>query len=319
MQTRRPSLTLTFDLDEWYHCRWATGSQHSLWPDTAQLFRDVYRSDSPAGELIEPTAWLLEQLGTRGLRATFFVLGEVGRWYPHLIRRIAGAGHEIACHGMHHVDMTTRTERSFTDELAAARDILEDLAGKRVVGFRAPNFVVAPYLGRVLRRLGFTYDSSVCPAWSILRRDRYFAGATRHPYQASADDLSLPGHSGLIELPVSVQQGVALPGGTGIMARVVGRWWARSAIDCRLRKGSAMFYCHPYELTPAVQACWPKRLPWRVQLFLRRTGDYLRQFLIELMNRNDVDYVSAGELAHRIRAASSTLSAPTTAITEPAL
>ncbi len=297
---RRP-LALTIDLDEWYHCRWATGSGDALWPSTTALFRDVYRSDRPVGELIEPTEWLLARLAERGAKATFFVLGEVARWYPDLIRRIADGGHEIACHGMHHVNMTWETESYFASQLAQAKSLLEELTGRPVRGFRAPNFVVAPYLGRVLRKLAFSYDSSICPAWSVLRTGRRCAHAPREPYEPDIANLSTSGRSGLIELPIAMQAGVALPGGTGIMARVAGTWWARTALNYRLSRGSAMFYCHPYELTPAGESRWPAKLPLRARVFLRRTGDYLRRFLLELMDRRDVTHVTAGELAELAR------------------
>jgi len=303
MAANRPFLALTIDLDEWYHCRWATGSPRAIWSSTAQVFRDVYHADRPIGELVGPTQWLLARLGERRIRATFFVLGEIAQWYPDLIAQIAAAGHEIACHGMHHVNMTWYTEPCFTTQLRQAKAILEDLAGRSIVGFRAPNFVVAPYLGRVLQKLNFRYDSSVCPTWSVFRRGRRFGNAPRQPYEADVANLAQPGTSGLIELPIATPMGLALPGGTGIMARVAGARWARMAINYRLSGGAAMFYCHPYELTPARDARWPKDLPLRTRSFLRRTGDYLRRFLIELMDRQDVTHVPAGELAYSFRRA----------------
>jgi peptidoglycan/xylan/chitin deacetylase (PgdA/CDA1 family) len=48
------------------------------------------------------TERLLGVLGDRGVRGTFFVLGWVAERSPQLVRRIANAGHEIACHGYAH-------------------------------------------------------------------------------------------------------------------------------------------------------------------------------------------------------------------------
>src|SRR5581483_5395453 len=45
---------------------------------------------------------ILELLAAAAARATFFTLGWIAERYPQLVRRIAGAGHEIASHGCEH-------------------------------------------------------------------------------------------------------------------------------------------------------------------------------------------------------------------------
>jgi hypothetical protein len=46
-------VVLSVDVDEWYHCRWATGSPRSRWKDTAAFFRAHYGQDGPAGDMVE--------------------------------------------------------------------------------------------------------------------------------------------------------------------------------------------------------------------------------------------------------------------------
>src|SRR5690242_2187018 len=46
--------------------------------------------------------FLLDLFADKQVRATFFVLGRVACREPHLVRRIAAAGHEIASHGWDH-------------------------------------------------------------------------------------------------------------------------------------------------------------------------------------------------------------------------
>ena len=67
------------------------GSPRSRWKDTAAFFREHYGSDRPAGELIAPTRRILELFERRGVRGTFFILGEVATFYPELVREIAAA------------------------------------------------------------------------------------------------------------------------------------------------------------------------------------------------------------------------------------
>src|SRR6187200_280589 len=47
-------------------------------------------------ERLEPTTrWLLELLDRRGLKATFFVVGQIARHNPGLVRSMHAAGHEV--------------------------------------------------------------------------------------------------------------------------------------------------------------------------------------------------------------------------------
>src|SRR5437773_403727 len=114
-------VVLSVDLDEWYHCRWATGSPRSRWKDTATFFREHYHSEAPRGELVAPTRLILDLLDRHQVRGSFFILGEVAGFYPDLVREIGERGHEIGCHGFHHVDADLLGPEAFARELRRAR------------------------------------------------------------------------------------------------------------------------------------------------------------------------------------------------------
>ncbi len=50
----------------------------------------------PTEAVVRNTHRLLEAFAERGVRATFFILGEVAQTFPQLIRDIAAGGHELA-------------------------------------------------------------------------------------------------------------------------------------------------------------------------------------------------------------------------------
>jgi peptidoglycan/xylan/chitin deacetylase (PgdA/CDA1 family) len=137
---------LSVDLDEWFHSRrWTEGVQTRTVPDTQALFRKLYGTDVPPGDLIAPVRSLLALFARHKVTCTFFVLGEVAEWYPALVRDIAEHGHEIGCHGLHHVDMTVLGPEVFASQLAQAVDVLTTTSGQRPVGYRAPNLVYEPW------------------------------------------------------------------------------------------------------------------------------------------------------------------------------
>src|SRR5215210_7255030 len=101
-----------------------------------------FRIEAAAGLRIDPaleghygeraataTRWLLERRGERGIRATFFVVGQLARRDPALVRSIHRAGHEVASHGWDHRRVTEMTPASFREDVRLSRDTLEQAIG----------------------------------------------------------------------------------------------------------------------------------------------------------------------------------------------
>lgn len=113
---------------------------------------------------------IFDEYGTRG---TFFISTETVGATKSQILAIAKAGHEIASHGHDHnvkYDLLTREELAY--QAKTSKNILEDLTGKSVLGFRTPQFRKNEYTEEVLSECGYVYDSS---SVSISFRGRYAA------------------------------------------------------------------------------------------------------------------------------------------------
>src|SRR3982751_1829702 len=89
---------------------------------------------------------LLSLLGQNNVRGTFFVLGWIAQHQPAVVRAIAEAGHEIASHGFWHEKVTTLNQARFRADVRSSKQVLEDLIGLRVIGYRAPSFSIVPGL-----------------------------------------------------------------------------------------------------------------------------------------------------------------------------
>jgi peptidoglycan/xylan/chitin deacetylase (PgdA/CDA1 family) len=289
-------VVLSVDLDEWYHCRWATGSPRSRWKDTASFFRAHYGADRPAGELTAPTRRILELLARRGVRATFFILGEVATHYPELVREIAAAGHEVGSHGFHHVDIDLIGPDGFRDQLARGRDVLAQILGRPPVGYRAPNLLLRDFMIPILREHGFRYDASVCTSRSLLGKDFGHDHVARNPYRFR-ERFSRPDPTGdLVEIPIPTVPVLRLPAATGILTRVAGVGWTMWGLRDALATGDAQYYFHPYEMGPRPRL----DLSWRERLFLRRLGPWMERAvdrIVERLQGLGARFVTAGELA----------------------
>ena len=188
---------------------------------------------------------ILELLAARDLKATFFTLGWIAERYPQLVRRIVAQGHEVASHGYGHERASDLDEAAFTQDVTRSKQLLEDLTGQPVLGYRAPSFSIGVgnlWALDVLARNGYRYSSSIYP----IHHDHYgMPDSPRFAYRVS---------SGLLEVPVTTVRLMNrnLPSSGGgyfrLLPYAVSRWMLRR-VNQQDRE-PAVFYFHPWELDP---------------------------------------------------------------------
>jgi polysaccharide deacetylase family protein (PEP-CTERM system associated) len=190
---------------------------------------------------------VLDLFAEADVKATFFTLGWVAQRSPALMRRIADAGHEIASHGWDHARVHTLDRASFGTDIARAREVLQDITGVEVTGYRAPSFSIdhrTPWAYMELAAQGYAYSSSVAP----VAHDHYgWREAPRFAFNP------LPWHS-LVEIPVTTAMlaGRRVAAGGGGFFRVLPYAFSRWAIRQVNRQDQrpAVFYFHPWEVDP---------------------------------------------------------------------
>lgn len=145
----------SIDVEDWYHIL-------DL-PSTP----DLEKWDSLPSVVERNFLKLLDVLAEKNIRVTCFFLDWVARKFPQLVREASARGHEIASHGFAHRLVYAMTPDEFEQDLALSKSILEDIAGKPVLGYRTSGFSVTeetPWFFEKIVQAGYTYDSSVFPA-----------------------------------------------------------------------------------------------------------------------------------------------------------
>jgi peptidoglycan-N-acetylglucosamine deacetylase len=84
------------------------------------------------------TPRLLDMLKERNIKATFFVVGQLAKEYPNIIRRILAEGHEIGNHTFTHPTITGLSEERLKREIGGTHQALVDIAGYHTRLFRPP-------------------------------------------------------------------------------------------------------------------------------------------------------------------------------------
>ena len=189
---------------------------------------------------------ILELLAKAGARATFFTLGWIAERHPGIVRSIVDMGHELASHGSDHRRADGQTRGEFHLDVKRAKDVLEQLGGCEVKGYRAPSFSVSKqnlWAMEVLAEAGYSYSSSTYP----IAHDNYgIPEGPRFPFYPLANHKFL-------EIPVTSLRIFRRnwPCGGGGYFRLLPYALSEMALARVNREGrSCVFYVHPWELDP---------------------------------------------------------------------
>jgi polysaccharide deacetylase family protein (PEP-CTERM system associated) len=208
--------------------------------------------DSYTLRVEDNTRRILGMLDEFEIKATFFVLGWIAERCPALIKEIAGKGHEISCHGYGHELIYRIGPSAFRRDIHRAKQILEDLCGSKVNGYRAPSYSITKrsmWALDILIEEGFQYDSSIFPIY----HDIYgIPGASRFPGILLCQNGSIREFP-LTTLPIRLAGWqYRLPIAGGGYLRILPVWPIKLGIQKINREEGqpTVLYLHPWEVDP---------------------------------------------------------------------
>lgn len=213
------------DVEDWYQ---------SCYDFNAPISKRVFNN-------VEKCINILEELDIKG---TFFIQGLVAEQRPEVVKLIDSKGHEIASHCYSHKPIFSMPPDVFDEEVRLTNKLLEDLTGKKVEGFRAPDFSIfnsTDFAFEVLKNNGIKYDSSIFP----MRTRRYGnPGVSLGIYKDE--------RTGVIEIPITLASinKIKIPVAGGGYMRLLPYFLLDKAIkSVNKDKRPFVLYCHPYEFT----------------------------------------------------------------------
>ena len=257
---------LTFDIEEWYINLQKSGSKDK------NVEFDTYLDA------------ILTKLDENQLKATFFCVGEMGRLFPHVIRKIQNAGHEIGWHSNIHTWLNKMSVDECREDTRCAIDSLEQCIGSKVKSYRAPAFSIGAdniWAFQILSEYGIERDASVFP----LKRD--FGGfenfGQKQPCIICYNGLRLK------EFPVNTShlfgREIVYSGGGYF------RFYPYSIVNSLLERSPySMSYFHIGDLLPETQKVMSKQ---QYESYFKEKGTlltrYLRYFKSNIGKKNAFD------------------------------
>lgn len=225
---------MTVDLED-YFC----DLSFEKWPD--------YES-----RVVMTTQVLLDLFEKYKVTATFFTVGYIAEKFPEIIEKIVKNGHEIGSHSYSHLDIRKTTKDKFEKDLINSIQILEKIAGERIIGFRAPYFSLDQkhdWAYHVIKK-HLKYDSSIFPVRTPLYG---IPNAPRYPYNPSNSDITQNDEQEkFLELPPATYQLPLLgniPIAGGFYLRFLPYWLIRTGLkQINNDDHPAIFYIHPKDL-----------------------------------------------------------------------
>lgn len=230
------------------------------------------------------------------IRSTLFVVYDSIINIKDKIRDYISRGHRIALHGYDHTSPVNQDTDSFKKNTALAKTLLEEEFGIKIKGYRAPFFGMDDEHLRVIRELGFKYDSS-----------RLDFEAARHSGMLNMRSYKQVNKcvfhkNGFCEfgIPKHKYFGLNMPVGGGGYIRL-GYWpFIKDFLNSYIKKSDYyVFYLHPFELSKQKIPHIPHLKSYDQYYLSHGLNDYGAKIehIIKMLKHNGFEFVTFDEYA----------------------
>lgn len=224
---------LTFDIEEWY----------SLLINQ----KDCSIFESPKIKIESKIDIIIDICNEYNVKSTCFVLGRLAENKPNIVKKLSDNGHEIASHSYNHDLVYSMKPSEFKKDLIKSKNILEDITGKKVTGYRAPCWSInedcIEWYYKILEEIDIEYSSSIYPAKTYLYGIKGFPKKIHYPIIKGRE-------INVLEIPSSTINvlGMSIGFSGGFFLRFLPTWFINKIIYQKNKKNeNVVIYAHPRE------------------------------------------------------------------------
>lgn len=221
----------SLDLEEWTHLEYVK-----------DYVKDINSDQKFASKVIP----FLKKMAEEQVFMTVFVLSDVAKKDPELIKKIVSLGHEIACHGKEHDLVYNLTTEQFKTQTAEAKSIIDKITGQSLKGYRAPCFSMENEKLEVLWDLGFSYDAS----YIKFKEHKLYNVMSMDRFSKIESMIYKNGNHYEFETPTLEIAGKSIPISGGGYFRLFPLWLMKLFMNKHWKsEDNFVFYIHPFEVT----------------------------------------------------------------------
>lgn len=233
------------------------------------------------------------------IKSTLFTVGTLAPKMVERLRRSVANGHKLALHSYEHIAPMDVSPEIFRREISKAKDLFKELFDTDIVGFRAPFFSLDDKRLKILKELGFKYDSSHLG----FSRARHTVGMKLKNFKEFSKGIFHDGD--FFEFSMSKHKifGQPYPISGGGYVRLFNWGVIKTVIKQYLQQNDYyVFYLHPFELTrqkiPYLKDLKPHD-QYYLQYGIKAYKRHIEQLIILLKNQG-FDFITFEELSEKL-------------------
>ena len=273
------SALITIDVEDWFHLDYIQNKK--------------YNSHETC---LDGLYYFIDFLKKKNIKGNFFFLDDILQQIPEVAKKLCEEGHGIGSHGKSHVRPLIMEKKEFENEMKRCFENLTSILNcpNKKIGYRAPCFSLNDKLLTIIKKIGFTYDSSFInfkshPLYGEIKLEKfvnYADGIKKEEnfYEFEVSTINIFKKN----LPIS---------GGGYL-RIFPWWFFKSLLIKYSKKNSLYnFFIHPYELSKNNPNISSLSLKEKVRFNLNRNkGRKKLNNLIDLLIDKEFEFLTFDDL-----------------------
>lgn len=241
----------------------------------------------------------IDILDKYNIKSTLFTVGTLAPKMIEKLKACLNNGHKLALHSYEHIAPMDVSPEVFKQETLKSKLMFEKLFGTNVLGFRAPYFSLDDKRLKILKDIGFKYDSSHLG----FSKARHTVGLKLKNFKEFSKGIFHDGD--FFEFSMSKHKifGCPYPISGGGYVRLFNWGVIKTVIKQYLQQNNYyVFYLHPFELTrqkiPYLKDLKPHD-QYYLQCGIKAYKNHIEQLII-LLKKHGYEFVTFEELSEKL-------------------
>ncbi len=275
---------LGMDVEDWFHLDYFNEDQCDKTQSTMDGL-DIY----------------LDILKQYNIKATFFVVGNLVTKYKNILEKVIKEGHEIALHSYSHKRPLTLSIDDFIKDTKTGKDIIKEVLGIDVKGYRAPCFSLDRQRLDILKSEGLSYDASKMDFDS----HNLYGNIDMTDFKEVQPNIYKNENFTEFETSTVKFWGKNFPISGGGYLRIFPWFLTKKLLKKYFKtEGNYFFYIHPFEFSKNYSITVPENTDFKTKMRFslgRKSVERKMHHLIKILQDNHYNFVTFEQIKNNVK------------------